>query len=130
VGDGGANKGIEFFVAADSELEVARCDTLDLEILGGIACQLENLSCQILQDGGNVDSSLGANAHFALGVLLEETLDTTTGELQTSALGMAHLLLGTLGTGLATRALAARGLALTARHVDEFVEDRVGKNSG
>ena len=35
-GDGGANEGIEFLVAADSELEVARSDALDLEVLGGV----------------------------------------------------------------------------------------------
>ncbi len=35
-GDGGANKGIEFLVAADRELEVTRGDALDLEVLGGV----------------------------------------------------------------------------------------------
>jgi hypothetical protein len=37
--DGGADKGIEFFVTADGELEVAGGDTLDLEILGGVLFQ-------------------------------------------------------------------------------------------
>lgn len=35
-GNGGADEGIEFFVAADRELEVAGGDALDLEILGRV----------------------------------------------------------------------------------------------
>lgn len=35
-GDGGADQGIEFFVATDGQLEMAGCDTLDLEVLGSI----------------------------------------------------------------------------------------------
>jgi hypothetical protein len=35
-GDRGTDKGIEFFVSANSELEVAGSDTLDLEIFGSI----------------------------------------------------------------------------------------------
>lgn len=46
------------------------------------ACELENLSSEILEDGGNVDGGLCANTHLVLGVGLEETLDTTAGELE------------------------------------------------
>jgi hypothetical protein len=35
-GDGGADQGVEFFIATDGKLEVARRDSLDLEILGGV----------------------------------------------------------------------------------------------
>ena len=35
-GDGGPNKGVELFVTTDGELEMAGCDALDLEILGGV----------------------------------------------------------------------------------------------
>lgn len=45
------------------------------------ACELENFGGKILEDSGNVDGSLGANTHLVLGVRLEETLDTTAGEL-------------------------------------------------
>ena len=34
--NGCTNEGIEFFVSADGELKVARSNTLDLEILGGV----------------------------------------------------------------------------------------------
>ena len=35
-GDGGADERVEFLVSADGELQVARCDALDLEILCGV----------------------------------------------------------------------------------------------
>lgn len=35
-GDGGTNQGVELFVTTDGKLQVARCDTLDLEVLGGV----------------------------------------------------------------------------------------------
>lgn len=45
------------------------------------ACQLEDLGGQILQHSCNVDCSFCSDAHLVLGVLLEETLNATTGEL-------------------------------------------------
>lgn len=35
-GDRGANEGVEFFVTADGELEMAGSDALDFEVLGGV----------------------------------------------------------------------------------------------
>lgn len=35
-GDGGTDQRVQFFVTANSELQVARSDTLDLEVLGSI----------------------------------------------------------------------------------------------
>ena len=46
------------------------------------ACELENFSCEVLEDGGNVDGRLGADTHLVLRVLLQEALDTTAGELE------------------------------------------------
>lgn len=51
------------------------------------ASELENLSSQILEDGGDIDGSLGADAHLVLGVVLEEPLDTAAGELRESKIG-------------------------------------------
>lgn len=49
--------------------------------LGTYSCELENLSCKIFEDCCNVDGCLGSNAHLVLRVVLQETLDTTTWEL-------------------------------------------------
>jgi len=57
-GDGGADEGVELLVAADGELQVARGDALDLEVLGGVAGQLEHLGRQVLQHGCQVDGRL------------------------------------------------------------------------
>lgn len=45
------------------------------------SCQLEHLSRQVFEYGCDIDGSLGTDAHLVLGVLLEETLDTTAGKL-------------------------------------------------
>lgn len=45
------------------------------------ACELQHFGSEILENSRNVDCSLGADAHLVLGVVLQETLDTTTGEL-------------------------------------------------
>lgn len=34
--DCGTDEGVEFLVATNGQLEVAGCDTLDLEVLGGV----------------------------------------------------------------------------------------------
>lgn len=99
-GDGGADQGVQLLVAADGELQVAGRDALDLEVLGGVlwtvlvigwgkwvncvaySCQLEDFGCEVLENGGHVDGGLGADAHLVLGVVLEETLDATAGELE------------------------------------------------
>lgn len=47
------------------------------------SCQLENFSGKILQNGGDIDGGLGTNTHLVLGILLQETLDTTARELST-----------------------------------------------
>ena len=46
------------------------------------SCQLEDLGGQVFEHGCDIDGSLGADAHLVLGVLLEETLDTTARELR------------------------------------------------
>lgn len=54
-GDGGADEGVQLFVTTDGELQVTRGDTLDLQILSGVASKFQNFSSQVLQDSGNVD---------------------------------------------------------------------------
>ena len=42
-GDGGLDEGVQLLVTADGQLQVARCDTLHLQVLGGVASQLQHL---------------------------------------------------------------------------------------
>lgn len=76
-----ANECVEFLVTTNGELKVARRDALDLEILGGVACKFEDFSGQILQDGGQVDRGLGADARLLARDGTEVTLYTTAREL-------------------------------------------------
>ena len=51
------------------------CDPLHLEILGGVTSQLEDLSSEILQDGGAVHSGGGTNTPSGEAPALEMTMD-------------------------------------------------------
>jgi hypothetical protein len=99
-GDGCADEGVEFFVSADGELEMAGCDTFDLQVLCGVllgfvsntprhmekrmthSCKLEDFSSQVFEDSRHVNCRLGAYSHLVLCVVLQETLDTTARELK------------------------------------------------
>ena len=80
-GNGGLDEGIEFFVTTDGKLKMAGSDTLDLEVLAGVAGELEDLGGQVLKDGGRVDGGGGTDTLGLLDGGLEETVDTTDGEL-------------------------------------------------
>lgn len=60
--DGGTNESVELLVTANGELQMTGRNTLDLEILGSVAGQLEYFGGQVLEncsdvDGGWKDSS-------------------------------------------------------------------------
>ena len=50
-----ADQRVEFLIAADGELQVARRDALDFQILGCVAGQFEDFGGQVLEHGGYVD---------------------------------------------------------------------------
>ena len=54
---------------------MTRCDPLHLEILGGVASQLEDLSSEVLQDGGAVHGGGGTNTASGEAPALEMTMD-------------------------------------------------------
>lgn len=57
-------------------------DTGLLVVTGSVASQLEDLSCQVLEDSGQIDRSSGTNT-LSVVALAEQTVDTTDGECQT-----------------------------------------------
>ena len=73
---------VQLLVVSDGELKMSRDDPSLLVVSGGIACQLQNLSGQVLQNCGEVDWS--ASTH-TLGIiaLSEQTMDTADGKLKT-----------------------------------------------
>ena len=48
--DGRFDKSVELFVTADSQLQVARGDAFDLEVLAGVTSELKNLSSEVLKN--------------------------------------------------------------------------------
>lgn len=84
LGDGDvAQELVQFLIVSDGQLKMSGNDTGLLVVSGGVAGQLEDLGCQVFQDGGEVDWSTGTDT---LGVVAfpEETVDTTDGEGETS----------------------------------------------
>jgi len=50
-----ANKGIQFFVASDRELEMSWRDTLDFEVFSCVAGELEDFCSEVFKNCGYVD---------------------------------------------------------------------------
>ena len=76
------DKSIQLFVTTNGQLQMPRRDTLDFEILAGVARQLEDFGCQVLENGGRVNRSCGSDAVSLVYRVLEETVHTADGELQ------------------------------------------------
>jgi hypothetical protein len=83
---------VQLLIVLDGKGDVTRDDTSLLVITGGIACKLEDLSAEVLKDGGKVDGCTGSHAGGVLS-LTEEAANTADGELQSSLGGRAGGLL-------------------------------------
>ena len=56
-GDGGSDQGVEFFISTNGELQVARSDTLDFQVLGGITCEFEDFGSEVFENSSDIDGS-------------------------------------------------------------------------
>ena len=87
LGDGGSvKKLVQLLIIADGQLDVAGDDAGLLVVASGVSGQLENLSGQVLDDGGEVDGGASSDA-ASVATLLQEAVDASDGELQTGLLG-------------------------------------------
>ena len=96
---------VQFLVVTDGQLKMTGDDPGLLVVTGSVASQLENLSSEVLHDGGQVHGGTSSNT---LGVvsLAEQTMDTSDGELESGPAGPR------LGLSLHLSSFAA------SRHVD------------
>ena len=87
LGDGDSSEElVQLFVVTDGQLKVTGDDPGLLVVTGSVTGQLEDLSCQILHDGGHVD--WGTSSHtFSIVSLAEQTVDTSNWELESSTAG-------------------------------------------
>ena len=89
-GDGGILKeSVELLVVSDGELDVSGDDSGLLGVLSGVTGELENLSSEVLKDGGKVDGGTSTNSG-SRSVLLQESSNSTNGELETGSSGLGH----------------------------------------
>jgi len=72
---------VQLFVITDGELEMTGDDPGLLVVTGSITCKLENLSCEVLHDGSQVDWGTSTYT-LSIVALAEETVDTSNWELK------------------------------------------------
>ena len=80
-GDGGLDQRVELLVAADGQLQVARGNSLHLEVLAGVSSELKHLSGEVLENGSSVDGRRGTHAAVGAHSALEESVDSSHREL-------------------------------------------------
>ena len=87
LGDGHTGKQlVQLLVVTDGQLEVTGDDPGLLVVTGSVASQLEDLSCQVLHDGGHVDWGSSANT-LSIVSLPQKTMDTSNWELKSGPAG-------------------------------------------
>ena len=74
---------VKLLIILYGKSNVTRYDTGLLVVTGGIASELEDLSTEVLENGGEVHRGTGTHAGSVL-ALTKVTSDTTDGKLQTS----------------------------------------------
>ena len=80
-GDGGLDQGIQFLVTSDGQLQVSWCNSLHLQVLRSIACELEHLGSEVLEDGCGVDGGSGTDSAICIDSALEQSVDSSNWEL-------------------------------------------------
>ena len=88
---------VQLLVVTDGQLQVTGDDPGLLVVTGSIACQLKDLSSQVLHDGSQVDGCTSTDT-LSIVALPEQTVDTTDWKREPSTgrtgLGLALLLKG------------------------------------
>ena len=104
--DGGLDQSVQLLVSPDGELEMSGGDSLHLQVLTGVAGQLEDLSREVLQDGGAVHGGGGSNSAAAEGPALQMTMDPRNVFMKQSSSFYTLAFLSYLPTGNCSPALA------------------------
>merc|ERR1712186_271190 len=87
LGDGNSGEQlVQLLVVPDGQLEVTGNDSGLLVVTGSVAGQLQDLSGEVLHDGGQIDGGSGTNTGGVV-TLPQETVDTAHGELESSTAG-------------------------------------------
>jgi hypothetical protein len=83
--DGSLDEGVELLVTSDCKLQMSGRDSLDLQVLGGVTCKLEDLSCEVFEDGSTVHCRSGSDSRVGAHSALQESVDSSYWELESSS---------------------------------------------
>lgn len=84
VGDGGlVHQLVELLIVADGELDVAGDNSGLLVVLGGVSGELEDLSSEVFEDGGEVHWGTSTDA-LSVAASLHEASNSADWELESS----------------------------------------------
>ncbi|KAL4143249.1 hypothetical protein QTP88_005604 [Uroleucon formosanum] len=85
---------VQLLVIPDGQLQMSGDDTRLLVVTGGVTCQFQNFSCQVLHYGGQIHRCSGSDT-FGVVSFSQQTVDTTDRELESGpgrpGLGFASL---------------------------------------
>ena len=79
--NGGLDQSVKFFVSTNGQLEVTRSYSLHLKVLRGVTCEFEDLSGEVLKDSCSVNRRRGTNTAVGAHSALQESVDSSNGEL-------------------------------------------------
>ena len=77
-------KFVELLVVSDGQENVSGDNSGLLVVLGGVSSKLEDLSSEVLKDGGEVDGGSSSDSFSVVG-MSEESSDSADGELEASS---------------------------------------------
>ena len=80
--NGGLDQSVKFFVSTNGQLEVTRSYSLHLKVLRGVTCEFEDLSGEVLKDSCSVNRRRGTNTAVGAHSALQESVDSSNGELK------------------------------------------------
>ena len=85
--DGGvSHESGEFLVVSDSKLDVSWDDSASSVVSGGVTCELEDLSGEVLKDGGKIDWGTSSDSR-GVSSLLKESGESSDWELKSGPHG-------------------------------------------
>ena len=87
--NGSLDERIKFFITANGQLQVAWRDSLYLQVLAGIACELKHLCSEVLKNGSSVDSRSGTDTTVSTHSALQESVNSSNGELKKKFIRLA-----------------------------------------
>ena len=80
-GNGSFDQSIKLLVSSDCEQQVSWRDSLNLQVLRGVACKLKHLCGQVFEDSGTVHGGSGADSAVSTDAGFQESMNSSDWEL-------------------------------------------------